>query len=373
MNSPESEPNASVQPLTNQAAPPEAAPAPAAATSSAAPAEPLNEAQMAYLLHFLAQSEDGSMRHGEIRKKVELIAANRIGLSPANAMPGMENMAADGLVESFNRRGTTCYRITERGRAYLQSLESHRPAIRQTGGDYVPPANENIKREREVCLLLGLLEADGYTLTGGEANRLCARTANLDLNPTTATQVRQELADRGLIDIQQQGRTIRYTLTPAGRVALGNMKFGDETQMVLKGRVLNELMEAARDAAKEFESAGSASQSRPASGEAMAPSSQEIERAVMEAFEELRREKYSMSEMVPIHEIRQRIRERMGGDAAGHEVLDETMQQMRRTGQLRLVPLTDRGNVTPEQMQDAIPGMDETLFYVEIAHEPAVV
>ncbi len=161
MNSPESEPNASVQPLSTQSAPPEAAPASAAATPSAAPAEPLNAAQMAYLLHFLAQAPEGSMRHGEIRKKVELIAANRVGLNPVVAMPGMDQMAADGLVESFNRRGTTCYRITERGRAYLQSLEAHRPAIRQTGGDYVPPADEgNIKREREVCLLLGLLEAE---------------------------------------------------------------------------------------------------------------------------------------------------------------------------------------------------------------------
>ncbi len=144
------------------------------------------------------------------------------------------------------------------------------------------------------------------------------------------------------------------------------MRFGDESQLVLKGRVLNELMEAARDAAKEFEPGSSTGQSPMTAGESMAPSSQEIERAVMDAFEELRREKYSMSGMVPIHEIRQRIRERVGADAAGHEVLDEAMQRMRRAGRLRLVPLTDQGNVTPEQMQDAIPGEGETLFYVEI-------
>jgi DNA-binding PadR family transcriptional regulator len=332
----------------------------------------LNEAQQAYLLHFLAQAPEGSMRHGEIRKKVELISASRIGLNPNIAMPGLERMVADGMIESFTKRGTTCYRISERGRARLQSLESHRPEIRQTGGDFVPPANENIKREREAILLLGLLEADRYTLTGGEANRLCARTPGLDLNPTTATQIRQELADRGLIQIEEQGRTIRYTLTPAGRLALGNMKFGEESQLVLKGRVLNELLEAARDAAKEFERPAGTGTSIKAT-ERPAPSSDEIERGVIEEIGELRREKYDGSGMVPIHEIRQRIRKRMGDAAARPEPLDDVIQDLRRSGRIRLVPISDRGTATPEQMRDSISVAGETLFFVELAHEPAVV
>jgi predicted transcriptional regulator len=313
------------------------------------------------------------MRHGEIRKKVELIAASRIGLNPNNAMTGLEKMVADGFIESFNKRGTTCYRIAERGRALLQTLESHRPAIRHTGGDFVPPSNEGIKREREACLLLALLEADGYTLTGGEANRQCARTANLDLNPTTATQVRQELADRGLIAVERQGRTIKYTLTPAGRMGLGNMKFGDESQMTIKGRVLNELMEAARDAAKEFErpapSGGTSSSTRSAAP----PSTDEIERAVIEEFDELRRGKYAGSGMVPIYEIRKRIREHLGSAAASPDLLDDAVQNLRRSGRLRLVPITDHGAATPEQIRESIPGPGETLFYLEMAHEPAVV
>jgi DNA-binding PadR family transcriptional regulator len=359
--------------MSSESTPPAAPPASSApASSSAAPAA-LNEAQQAYLLHFLTQAREEGMRHGEIRKKTELIAANRIGLNPGVAMPGLERMVADGLVESHEKRGTTYYRITERGRAQLQGLEAHRPAVRQTGGTYVPPANENVKREREACLLLALLEADRHTLTGGEANRLCARTPNLDLNPTTATQVREELAERGLVAIEQQGRTVKYTLTHTGRLALGSMKFGDESQLNLKGRVLNELMEAARDAAKEFERPTSTAAAGASSGSSSSPSTEKIERAVLEEFGELRREKYAMSGTVPIYEIRQRIRERLGTEAGQHDVLDEAVHNLWRSGQLRLLPITDRGSATPEQMQESIPGAGETLFYVEAAHEPAVV
>jgi predicted transcriptional regulator len=365
MSSPESDLNPSVQPSSSEPAAPKAPPA--------SPPAALNDEQQAYLLHFLAQAPDGSMRHGEIRKKVELIAAGRIGLNPTLAMSGLERMVADGLVETFNKRGTTNYRLTERGRARLQSLEAHRPTASKTGGEYHPPANENIKREREACLLLGLLEAEGNTLTGGEANRLVARTPNLDLNPTTATKVREELAQRGLIGIERQGRTIKYTLTSAGRMALGNMKFSDDSQLTLKGRVLNDLMEAAREAAKEFERPSGSGSTTPSSRSSGSTSPDQIERSVLEVFEELRREKYAMSGMVPIHEIRQGIRQRLGADAARHEVLDEVVQNMRRTGHLRLIPLTDHGNATPEQMQDSIPGTGETLFFVETAHEPAVV
>jgi DNA-binding PadR family transcriptional regulator len=365
MSSPESDLNPSVQRSSTEPAASKAPPA--------TPPAALNEAQQAYLLHFLAQANEGSMRHGEIRKKVELISASRIGLNPAVAMPGLERMVADGLIETFSKRGTTNYRLTERGRARLQALEAHRPSISKTGGDYNPPANENIKREREACLLLGLLEAEGNTLTGGEANRLVARTPNLDLNPTTATKVREELAERGLIAIERQGRTVKYALTSAGRMALGNMKFSDESQLTIKGRVLNDLMEAARDAAKEFEPSAGSGASAPSSRPSGSTSPEQIERAIMEAFDELRREKYAMSGMVPIHEIRQRIRQRVGADAARHEVLDDVVQNLWRTGRLRLIPLTDHGNATPEQMQDSIPGMGETLFFVEMAHEPAVV
>ena len=55
----------------------------------------------------------------------------------------------------------------------------------------------------------------------------------------------------------------------------------------------------------------------------------DLSSAVLQAFEELHRQRHSSESMVPIHEIRAWIAEHIGPSYAGHDVLDDVIK---RTG-----------------------------------------
>jgi hypothetical protein len=92
---------------------------------------------------------------------------------------------------------------------------------------------------------------------------------------------------------------------------------------------------------------------------------QDLERVIMEVFEQLRREKFGHTRLVPIHAIRSVIKERFGDQAARHDTLDETIKRLWRGGRLNLLPINDATGVSVEEMNDSIPGTAETWFYLE--------
>ena len=73
--------------------------------------------------------------------------------------------------------------------------------------------------------------------------------------------------------------------------------------------------------------------------------------------------------MVPIHEIRTFVRRRLGDAAARHDSLDSVLLEMRRRMSWRVIPISDRSRATAEELQDAVPGVGETLFYLEADRE----
>jgi hypothetical protein len=48
--------------------------------------------------------------------------------------------------------------------------------------------------------------------------------------------------------------------------------------------------------------------------------------------------------------------------------LDEPIRELWRRGRVRMVALADLTRATSEQLNDSIPGVHETLFYLENAH-----
>jgi len=137
----------------------------------------------------------------------------------------------------------------------------------------------------------------------------------------------------------------------------------------LKGITLSALLTAARGIGV---SSPGAVASPPRESQAV-PNAAELEQAVMEIFRELLRERYSITKMVPIHEVRAKIHSRYGEDAASHAVLDVTILNLWRGKQVRLISLEDAGAATLAQRQDSIPGVGETLFYLESGHDSSVV
>jgi hypothetical protein len=133
----------------------------------------------------------------------------------------------------------------------------------------------------------------------------------------------------------------------------------------LPGKVLNDLLEAARDAARQFQPPIPAVQ--PA---ARHVSERELEEAVVEIFHGLRRERHWTTGLVPIHQIRDAIRQRFGESAATHEIFDAAVLRLRDVGEFRLVPITNLSRASDLQLTGSIPGVGETLFFIEALHEP---
>ncbi len=327
----------------------------------AAPAVDLR--QHAFLLQQFAAAPGQNLTAGDVNKKIPRAVQKALGLTPDVANEVRKTLVEQQHLSAHKDGRKVFYKVTDQGRAYLQTLTPYEVPDAKPRGAIIPPSSDTVRREREAFLLLSLLKAPHQRQTKGDANKSLGSKA-LAMNRATAAHVRQELADKGMINIEKGPRTAHYTLTPAGRLQLGGLEFYGNSLFSLRGRVLNELLEAARDAAKQFEA--------PERKPAVPVSTAEIAHAVMEEFNALRREKYHSSGMVPIHEVRQHIRSLFGDAAGRHDIFDEVIRQLRQEGRLRLSSISDHSRATPEELQDSIPGVGETLFNLEVAHESAL-
>ncbi len=92
---------------------------------------------------------------------------------------------------------------------------------------------------------------------------------------------------------------------------------------------------------------------------------------VLGAFEELRRERFARNGIVPVYELRRLLTARHGTEAGSHAALDPLLKQMRREKRVRLIAINDLAGATTDQLDDSVPGENETFFYLETAHEYA--
>jgi hypothetical protein len=83
------------------------------------------------------------------------------------------------------------------------------------------------------------------------------------------------------------------------------------------------------------------------------------------------REKYTVQDRVPIHEIRKIIQDKYGDKAASHLVFDSTMNELRLNKNMRLVSIDDLSRYKPEHLQDSIHTNSGLLFYINRRDRPA--
>jgi DNA-binding PadR family transcriptional regulator len=320
-----------------------------------------NQPGLAFLLHLLSAATDRRMRQGELNRKLQTKAAESQGLAPESARPLLERCEAQGWVRTERARGTVAYTLTDSGAAHLATLEA--PPVRR--GAVIPAANDRIRAYRTAFLLFEVLTAPGQSVTEADAADHVKDYARdkLDLNVATARHLWKELATQGLLARSGEGRIARYALTQAGRSRLANTDFPEDREFRLKGGALNALLEAAREVGKQF--------TPPAAAPDMPLDQSELERAILAAFEELLRERHAVTGMVPIHEVRAEVQRQLGTQAARHDTFDQAVISLRHAGRFRLVPITDLSKASLDQRQASIPGIGETLFYLEPAHEPA--
>src|SRR5207249_9714477 len=100
---------------------------------------------------------------------------------------------------------------------------------------------------------------------------------------------------------------------------------------LVRGKALNALVAAARDSSFARDS----HEGQVPSAQAP-PNPEELAEVVLAEFEDLRRERYGRSGLVPIHEVRRRIADRFGPATARHDVLDEVVLDLWRQQRIRL-------------------------------------
>jgi predicted transcriptional regulator len=325
--------------------------------------------QQAFVLQRLADAPARRLTRGEVNKKCSVQPAKRIGLGDKSALDGLVAYLANaGFIRAGKQGRSVVIELTEMGQAHLQTLEPV-PA-RVTGrGEFKPPSSDAVASGRRSFLLLQMFLAPQQRLAQNEANRKLGTlgTKYLDLNAATAQALRQQLAAEGLLTITKTGRQEVCSLTTAGVLALGALPIYEAGEFRLTGKQLNGLLEAARDAALQFQNPAPVASPPPAES---GPTT--LGQMIFDQLEELRRDKYHRTGLVPLFEVRRRVRERFGEESARHSVFDEAMQELRRRGRVRLLPISDAGMASSEELQDSIPGVGETLFYAEFAHEHAV-
>ena len=202
---------------------------------------------------------------------------------------------------------------------------------------------------------------------GKRTNSRMGRILPLDssrLSPTTAVP---SWRNRATSELRCAGRSEAYTLTPDGLDYLAGVTTHlKHATFKLKGNTLNALV-TARESSFERDRTTS-----PTVPERPIPSQTELAEAVLAEFQELRRERHGHSGLVPIHEVRQRIADRFGPAAGRHDVLDEVIRGLWRQQRLALEAISDLGDATEQQLNDSIPGISGTLFYLEAPREQPV-
>lgn len=91
-----------------------------------------------------------------------------------------------------------------------------------------------------------------------------------------------------------------------------------------------------------------------------------LQAPVIDHFNHLLKEKHGVIGMVPIHEVRAEIAKKYGKKAASHAVFDETLNDLRREGKIWMISASDRSKLTPQHLQDGVPGVGETFVWMEM-------
>jgi DNA-binding PadR family transcriptional regulator len=327
----------------------------------------IDKLRHAFVLEALVTEPEGKTA-GDLNKGIGKAAQRELGLSPDVANRARADLVSQGYLRTTKRGRTTLYLLTESGRDYLSGLE--RPTLnnrsQRSASIDESAITDEVRAGQIGYLLLQLMEAKDWRLSKSEANKFKnAPRASLGLRPAIANYRRAKLAEQGLIEISTVGRSEEYRLTTDGRdyLAAGAPLY-ESAVFKLKGGTLNALIGAARELAFENKQFAAPAQKRP--------NESELTQAVLEEFRSLLRERHSRSGLVPIHEVRHGIAARFGAGAARHDVLDEIILALWRNGHVGLEAISDLAGTSEEQLNDSIPGVSGTLFYLEAAREPAV-
>lgn len=249
------------------------------------------------------------------------------------------------------------------------------------GKDHVKPAKPDASDEtlgyQESYILLQMIRFDEHTASRSKLNDKLKSTSarnNLEFVPDhlkeTIDYHLHNLVRAGSLEEMRQGVSTIYTLTPDGLKALGSADQHETVEFRFPGSALNFLLQTARgSSAKHHPRTHDADEPTPApepAHHAPAPKSADIEPQHIHDFvAQLKADKFAGRDLIPIHEVRSLVARHHGDHAASHPVFDRLLKTMRSEGDLEIIAIADSRDTPQQHLDDSIPGMNETLFFID--------
>jgi hypothetical protein len=348
----------------------------------------LSDRQKAFLLQQLVEAPDNHVTLGDANKRIGAAAKREMQLDVATANRLRKELKESGyLREEWSNRKVS-FTLTDEGRIHLQTLPHNLfppvgtkvPKPPRSEGD-VPP---ELLKLQQSYLLLVLFQANARKLAASEfASKLQTENARkVGFNGVIASQVIAPLLELGFID--EKRRTsggdglypafrASYRLTDQGSQYLFTVDQYPSIKVTMSGVEFNKFIAAFRATLPDELSTTAQSRDKPISPPLqVAPPLQpqkNLGEAILTRFNELLRENYTNAGTVPIHELRAWVKQQFGAEAASRKNFDEVVNDLCKQKKVRFVTLSDLRRGTPEQMEASIPGVNETFFYLEPAHE----
>ena len=318
------------------------------------------------LLKHFAAARDHRLAATALRKKL------------ADASPDAVDQALAALIDSGK------IAITGGGKTGPHPRPKGSYRLTGAGKDHVKPQKPDVSDElignQESYLLFQFLRIKdgGESMSRADLNgKLKTRAAKeqFELDPAankpTIDYHLDQLIQNGSLDEKRQGVSLIYTLTAEGLKTLGAGKQYNHPSInfTLNGPALNRLLEAARY------STGSppTQHDHPAATLATPPEpvhhpashAAEVSPAQIHAFiAQLKADKYAGRDLIPIHEVRTLVAQNHGTHAASHPVFDRLLKTMRSEEELELEAIADKRDTPQQHLDDSIPGLNETLFFI---------
>jgi predicted transcriptional regulator len=325
------------------------------------------DADQLAILRLLENAKNGFLKASEIRKK--LLPRMKKGSEAVPRVPDVDHalatLIARGDIEIIGESkeaSGAAYRLTEDGKAHNQPLR--------------PDFSDQQLQAQEAFILLQIFRVKEPWLTRSDLNKkLDTKTAvaQLELDfraaPETITYHLRELVRKNYIDKEKESRYEKYRFNPEhGPTGLATAKQHDAVTFNMNGEMLNALVAALYGArASEPQIIESPRAAEPAPEPMPVPKVTSLEPSdVTKCIEQLRSNEFTGKDMIPIHAVRKSIASRHGDHAASHGVLDQIIKNLWSDGRLSVIAISDNRDATQQELNDSIPGMNETLFYIVV-------
>jgi DNA-binding PadR family transcriptional regulator len=320
----------------------------------------------ASIVRLFSTKSDGRLKAGDLKQKLGLGSKKGAiaGIDATEADRLLAHLLDQGLIvvvggskDGHHPRPNATYRLSDKGKEHLQ-----------------PPKPEIVESQlqaQEAFILLQVFRAKEQKLTRSELNgklKTVAAVGQLEFDvkaaPETVSYHLANLVKNGLLEEQKKGVSTSYTLNPEqGAIGLASMKQHDGVTFTMTGETLNALLAASILRQSPAHPIEEEAQSEPTSVSTLRPIS---EPEIIKYISDLKSKEYAGKDLIPIHEVRRLVARNHGQEAASHPAFDPVLRRMRSDGQLDLIAISDGRDATQQEMDDSIPGLNETIFYIVV-------